>query len=276
MKLAVSACLLGQRVRYDGGHKLFPFLKNGWGGLVEFVSLCPETQAGLPTPREPVELFKIESANPHVTALRALGLKTGDDYTDQLSAWAKASLPTFDDSELLGFVLKSGSPSCGTNIRVNTPKTDTCGDNDELLRGSGLFVQALKEHLPHLPVTDELTLGRRTGREHFLARAFILRRWRKVARSGDVASCPLELSLQLEPFIRAVAPELAWRLTALASATSRGSPTSRASALAGCNELVLELLERMRIHEGALDSLVTCLDAEELSLVEASARFHDG
>ena len=107
VRLGVSACLLGQAVRYDGGHKRDSFLTETLGPFVEWVPVCPEVEIGLPIPRTPIRL---------VGAARAPRLvveTTGDDLTERMRRYASAKARELEALGLCGYVLKSGSPSCG-------------------------------------------------------------------------------------------------------------------------------------------------------------------
>ena len=102
--LGVSACLLGEAVRYDGGHKLDRYLVNTLGRFVNWTPVCPEVEIGLPTPRESLRLVG-EADNPRLVAPRS-----GTDYTDKMSSWARGRLEALADVPLHGFVFKKDSP----------------------------------------------------------------------------------------------------------------------------------------------------------------------
>ena len=112
-KVLVSACLLGERVRYDGGQKLLPLLRNGWGEHLTFIPICPEVEAGLSTPREPIDLFLEEDG---AGKIRALGKTTGSDFAPRLGAWCAQHLTELEKAIPDGFILKSRSPSCATKL----------------------------------------------------------------------------------------------------------------------------------------------------------------
>ena len=113
IKLGVSACLLGQRVRYDGGHQLDRFIRDTLGRWVEFVPVCPEVECGLPVPRESMRLVG-QVENP-----RLVTLKSGRDMTDRMQTWAAGKLDELEAEDLCGFIFKAKSPSSGMErIRV--------------------------------------------------------------------------------------------------------------------------------------------------------------
>src|SRR5512140_427667 len=107
IRLGISSCLLGERVRYDGGHKLDTFLRDTLGKYVEFVPVCPEFEAGLGVPREAMHLLRAGDS------LRLVGIKTGADFTERLTNWANRRVSELEKERLSGFVFKSGSPSSG-------------------------------------------------------------------------------------------------------------------------------------------------------------------
>src|SRR6056297_2248707 len=107
IRLGISACLLGQQVRYDGGHKRDTFLTGTLAEYVDYVPVCPEVEIGLPTPREALRLVG-DSDNP-----RLITQKTGIDYTERMQDWAAVRLQALEKEELCGFIFKSRSPSSG-------------------------------------------------------------------------------------------------------------------------------------------------------------------
>src|SRR6185436_4907295 len=107
IKVGISACLLGDEVRYDGGHKRDAFLTDTFGRFVEWVPVCPEVECGLGTPRESMRLVRVGDA------VRLLTVKTGVDLTDQLTRYARERVAGLASQDLCGFVLKKDSPSCG-------------------------------------------------------------------------------------------------------------------------------------------------------------------
>ena len=107
IKIGVSSCLLGNAVRYDGGHKLDIYLRDTLGKLVEWVPICPEVEAGLTVPREPMQLAGDRAAP------RLLTIQTGIDHTERVAQWAHARLVRLEKEDLCGYVFKARSPSCG-------------------------------------------------------------------------------------------------------------------------------------------------------------------
>ena len=107
IRLGISACLLGERVRFDGGHKRDPFLVETLGPFVEWVPVCPEVESGMPAPRESLRLVQAGRE------LRLITNKTAQDQTVSMRSYARRRLEELADAELCGFVLKKDSPTCG-------------------------------------------------------------------------------------------------------------------------------------------------------------------
>ena len=168
IKLGISTCLLGENVRYDGGHKLDRFLTDTLGQYVEYAPVCPEVECGLPIPRESMHL----EGDPN--SPRLVTLRTKQDMTDRMVGWAKRRVSELEKEGLCGFVFKSDSPSSGMErVRVYNEK------GMPVKKGVGMFARIFMEHFPLLPVEDEGRLHDPTLRENFVERIFTLKRWRE-------------------------------------------------------------------------------------------------
>jgi len=167
IRLGVSACLLGQPVRYDGGHKWDRFLTDTLGRYVDFVPVCPEVECGLPVPREAMRLV----GDPR--APRLVTIHTGRDLTDQMLTWARRRVEELAGADLQGFIFKSGSPSSGME-RVRVYRES--GQPGKT--GVGLFARAFMDRFPLLPVEDEGRLHDPKLRETFIEAVFTVKRWR--------------------------------------------------------------------------------------------------
>ncbi len=155
-RIGVSACLLGQPLRYDGTARPHAWLLDTLARQAELVPLCPEAGAGLGVPRPPVQLVKTPAG------LRALGVEVPDlDVTEALLAWCQTQDALL--ATLQGVVLKSRSPSCG---RGSTPVHDA--ERRPVATGSGLFADHLARHHPHLVVVEDEDLTSDAGRRAFL------------------------------------------------------------------------------------------------------------
>ncbi len=168
IRLGVSSCLLGEKVRYDGGHKLDRFLNDTLGQYVEYVPVCPEYECGLPVPREAMHL-EGDPENP-----RLVTIKTKQDKTDQMTRWARRRVAELEKENLSGFIFKSKSPSSGMErVKVYNDKGMPSQN------GVGMFARIFMEHFPLLPVEEEGRLHDPVIRENFIERIFALFRWRQ-------------------------------------------------------------------------------------------------
>jgi uncharacterized protein YbgA (DUF1722 family)/uncharacterized protein YbbK (DUF523 family) len=174
IRLGISSCLLGNAVRYDGGHKLDRFLTETLEQYVEFVPVCPEVECGMPIPREAMHL----EGDPE--APRLVTIKTGIDKTDRMVHWAEKRVVELGKEKLMGFIFKSDSPSSGMErVKVYNEK------NMAVRKGVGIFARIFMEHFPLLPVEEEGRLHDPSLRENFIERVFALARWRELM-AGDV------------------------------------------------------------------------------------------
>ncbi len=161
LRVGVSACLLGQNVRYDGKHKHNDFLLQQLGPHVIWVPVCPEVEMGLGTPREPIRLEG---------TLHAPRLKTHNtriDHTEAMLKWSQQRLDALEFETLSGYIFKSRSPSCGL---FQIPVLQQ--DGSECSEGRGLFAQALTQRWPMLPVLEEASLQSRKALENFRNRMY--------------------------------------------------------------------------------------------------------
>jgi len=172
LRLGISACLLGQAVRWDGEHRHDPFLAETLGRFVEWVPVCPEVELGLGVPREPIRL----EGDP--AAPRLVAENSRRDLTRAMKRLACARAAELARLDLVGYVLKKGSPSCGMErVRVH-------GGGRPLRRGTGLFARALMERLPLLPVEEEGRLRDGALRARFIERVLAYARWKGTVAAG--------------------------------------------------------------------------------------------
>jgi uncharacterized protein YbgA (DUF1722 family)/uncharacterized protein YbbK (DUF523 family) len=171
IRLGISACLLGQPVRFDGGHQWDRFITDTLGQYVEFVPVCPEVECGLGVPREAMRLVG-DPAAPHLLTVR-----TKVDLTERMLAWARKRVVELEPENLGGFIFKSKSPSSGME-RVKVYPEHAPGS--PVHRGVGLFARTFMEHFPFLPVEDEGRLHDPGLRENFIESIFVWQRWREL------------------------------------------------------------------------------------------------
>jgi uncharacterized protein YbgA (DUF1722 family)/uncharacterized protein YbbK (DUF523 family) len=168
IRLGISTCLLGEKVRFDGGHKLDPFLTDTLGQYVEYVPVCPEVECGFGIPRESFRLV----GEPEIP--RLVTTRTHVDHTDRMVQWARMRVQEMEKEDLRGYIFKSGSPSSGME-RVKV--YDRNGVPAKV--GVGIFARVFMEHFPLLPVEEEGRLHDPKLRENFIERIFTLKRWRE-------------------------------------------------------------------------------------------------
>jgi len=161
VRVGISSCLLGDEVRYDGGHKRDAFLADTFGRFVEWVPICPEIEAGFGTPREAMRLVGVPAG------VRLLTVKTAVDLTSPMTAYVRHRVPELATEGLSGYVLKKNSPSCGLERVKIYDRYDVPART-----GRGLFAAALVDRYPHLPVEEEGRLSDPRLRENFVERVF--------------------------------------------------------------------------------------------------------
>jgi uncharacterized protein YbgA (DUF1722 family)/uncharacterized protein YbbK (DUF523 family) len=171
IRIGISQCLLGDEVRYDGGHKRDRFLTDVVGRYVEWVPICPEVEAGLGIPREAMRLVG-DPKKP-----RLVTIKTGRDMTKPLSMFTERKLEVLETSDLSGYIFKKESPSCGIE-RVRVFNQHGMPSRS----GVGLFARAFSERFPLTPIEDEGRLCDPALRDNFIERVFCYHRWQELAR----------------------------------------------------------------------------------------------
>jgi len=176
LRLGISRCLLGEPVRYDGGHKRDQFLVDILGKYVEWVPVCPEVEAGFGTPRESMRLID-DLAEP-----RLITIRSGTDNTNVMRRYAKTRLQDLRSLNLSGYVFKKNSPSCGAQrVRVYTREGHGIGN------GKGIFANAFQHMFPLVPIEEEDRLQDERLRENFIERVFGYHRWKSHTRNGRLS-----------------------------------------------------------------------------------------
>jgi uncharacterized protein YbbK (DUF523 family) len=167
-RLVISACLLGDPVRYDGDHKRDSFLVGPLADHVQWLSICPEVELGLGVPREKIQLEVATGG------IQLVACQSRRDLTGAMQDWAAGWARSQQEREICGFVLKSGSPSCGIgDVRVKEAE----GFSRE---GTGLFAETVMRSFPGIPVTTEKQIHQPGQLEHFLVRIFARQRLLKL------------------------------------------------------------------------------------------------
>ncbi len=175
IKIGISSCLLGERVRYDAGHKHDKYITDTLGRYFEWVPVCPEVEYGLPVPREPMRLVG------NTDSPRLMTVHTGFDHTEGMLKWAEKKLKELEKANLCGFIFKSRSPSSG----IGGVKVYTLSGMPSR-RGTGLFGGAFMQKFPLIPVIDEGRLHDLSLRENFVERVFVYRRWKELIKKDGL------------------------------------------------------------------------------------------
>ena len=171
IRIGISSCLLGNEVRFDGGHKRDAYILGTLARYFTFVPLCPEVAVGLGTPREPMRLVQ------HPSGVRVNGVKTASlDVTEPLRAYGEEK---GRELRVSGYIFKRASPSCGMfRVKLYKPTGELTG------QGQGAYAQAFLAEQPLLPAEEEGRLGDPGLRENFVERVFVYERWQRLVASG--------------------------------------------------------------------------------------------
>lgn len=172
VRIGVSSCLLGEEVRFDGGHKRDSSLLQTLGSMVEWVSVCPEVEVGLGTPREAIRLIRDRG---EFNGVRLVTRQTGIDLTRRMREYARRRVRELTKERLSGYILKKDSPTCGMEqVKV----WDDRGTNEP--NGRGIFAAELLRQFPTMPVEEEGRLRDPRIRENFIDRVFMYQQLRQL------------------------------------------------------------------------------------------------
>ena len=196
IKIGVSSCLLGEHVRYDGGHKHDRYITDTLGKYFTFVPVCPEVGCGLPIPREAMRL-EGDPANP-----RLMTGRSRVDLTDQMLAFCATRVRELEGEDLCGFIFKKDSPSSGL-FRVKVYNNGAAAKS-----GSGLFAAAVARRFPLLPMDEEGRLNDPFIRENFIERVFSYRRWKDFLATGPTLGRLVEFHTAHKLLMMAHSPEI--------------------------------------------------------------------
>jgi len=196
LRVGVSSCLLGQQVRYDGGHKRDDFLVDTLARYVTFVPVCPEVEVGMGTPRESIRLEK------HGGEIRLRGVRSGIDHTESMRRYAEERLDALEKADLAGYVLKKDSPSCGME-RVKVIGKGGVPTKE----GRGIFAERLMERYPLLPVEEEGRLNDPVLRRSFVVRLYAGRRARDLFEGRWSRAAVVEFHTAEKLLLMAHSPE---------------------------------------------------------------------
>jgi uncharacterized protein YbgA (DUF1722 family)/uncharacterized protein YbbK (DUF523 family) len=231
IRIGISSCLLGEKVRFDGGHKRDAFLVDTFGTFVEWVPVCPEVELGLGTPREALRLVRKGDE------IRMVNTKSGRDISTEMRQWAQARVNALAGERLCGYVLKKDSPSCGME-RVKIYAEAGMAEKN----GRGFFADALMARFPRLPVEEEGRLSDPRLRDNFVERVFAYVRLRALFAArwtiGDLVRFHTAHKMALLAHSTEMYTELG-RLVARAKSLDRGDVETR------YRELFMDALAKM-------------------------------
>jgi uncharacterized protein YbbK (DUF523 family) len=172
-KIGISSCLLGEKVRYDGGHRHNRYITDSLGKYFAWTPVCPEVEYGLGIPREALYLVG-DPAKP-----RLVTISTGIDHTDEMMKWVEKKLAELEKEDLCGFIFKSKSPSSAIRgVTIISPSGMECGE------GAGIFGGAFIKHFSLIPVIDDEQLGDPLLRKNFLEKVFACKTLRDSKEKG--------------------------------------------------------------------------------------------
>jgi uncharacterized protein YbgA (DUF1722 family)/uncharacterized protein YbbK (DUF523 family) len=268
--LGVSSCLLGNNVRYDGGHKLDRYLSDVLGRYVRWVPVCPEVECGLGVPRESMRLV----GDPAST--RLIATRTGTDHTQRMERWARQRSAELEREDLCGFVFKSRSPSSGLRgIKVYDEK------GNPTRRGQGMFARAFTQRLPHLPVEDEGRLNDPGLRENFIERVFVYWRWRRLVENGNSLDGIVQFHTEHKLLVMAhshPAVSALGRIVASARGRSRHEVLAEYQReLMSALELEATVKKNVNVLQHVMGYFKKLLSADEkVELMEVIGQYHQG
>lgn len=245
IRIGISRCLLGDKVRFDGQHKRDAFITETLSKWCDFVPVCPEVECGLPVPRESMRLVGT------VDDYRLITGKTGIDHTERMESWARTRLNQLAEEDLVAFIFKTKSPSSGMrNVKIYGPSGSPVGYN-----GQGLFARAFMNLFPDTPVEDEGRLRDPGLRENFIETIFVLQRWRENARGGTVGDL-VTFHSHHKYTLMAHSPE---KLRLLGRIVARGStdhPEDMKAEYLGLLREILSMKKTIRKNVNVLSHLV--------------------
>lgn len=231
IRIGISSCLLGELVRYDGGHQLDRYLRDTLGAWFEYVPVCPEVEMGLPTPRETLRLVESDAG------VRLVFSRSGEDITERMQGWAAGRVEELAGEELCGFIFKAKSPSSGME-RVKL--YDRNGVPAK--KGVGVFAGAFMASFPQLPVEEDGRLNDPHLRENFIERVFVYRRWRDLLAGAATPAGLVDFHTRHKLLLLSHSPEIYRQMGKL---VAQAGSLPLAQLLADYQEL---LMKGMRLH----------------------------
>ncbi len=218
IRLGISRCLLGDEVRFDGGHRRDDYLTDLLGRYVEWVPVCPEVEAGLGTPRDVMRLVG-DPLHP-----KLITIEGEIDHTKTLNKMSVQRIRELKKNDLAGYVFKKNSPSCGIEqVRIYNEQGKRSGN------GIGLFARSFMEQFPLTPVEDEGRLCDPAVRENFIERVFAYRRWQDFMQGRVTKQALVQFHTIHKYLLMAHSPQQYQALGRLVAQAHRQSPKTLAN-----------------------------------------------
>ena len=269
--VGISACLMGENVRFNGSHKRSRFCTDVLSRYFDFRPVCPEVAVGLGTPREPIRLVASDSADQNP---RAVGVSNPDlDVTSDLEHYADKCADSMND--LCGFILMQKSPSCGLfevkrYLENGHPEGKT----------SGVFARQLRKRMPLLPIEEAGRLNDAALRENFMVRVYAYRDWKAFSAQPITASRLIEFHSRYKYLVMAHSPEVYTNMGRLLSDLSAGVDTIADTYIHMLMDALSKPATRKR-HTNALMHLQGYLkknlsSADKQELRNLINEYHDG
>ena len=167
IKIGVSSCLVGEKVRWNGDHKQDRYVREILSRYFEYIPVCPEVEVGMGVPRETVALY----GDPEKPSM--ISKKTQTDWTKPMEKYIKSRINTLSADDLCGYIFKSKSPSCGMG---RVPLYSEFGSH-KVKHGPGMFANAFINSFPLVPTEEEGRLNDPRIRENFIVRVFSFKRF---------------------------------------------------------------------------------------------------
>lgn len=197
IRIGISSCLLGENVRYDGGHQLDRLIRDMLGPFLDFVPVCPEVEVGLPIPRETLRLVG-DPQRP-----RLVFSKSGEDITQRMETYAHQRCDALEKDNLCGFIFKSRSPSSGMERVKLYDKNGVPAK-----QGVGVFARIFMERFPLVPVEEDGRLHDDRLRENFIECIFTFKRWRAMFAEGKSRGKLVDFHTRHKLLLMAHSPEI--------------------------------------------------------------------
>lgn len=270
LRLGISTCLLGEPVRYDGGHCQDRYLTGVLGRWVEWVSVCPEAELGMGIPRPSLRLQQSDEG------VRIVTPSSGEDWTDRMNDFAERRIEEAGIGSLDGYVLKKSSPSCGL-ARLKVYIKDMPGERN----GVGVFAAKLMELCPQLPLEEEGRLNDPVLRQNFVERIFGRNRWRALVRAGHDRGALVEFhtahKLLLRAHSEAMYKELGQIVASAGTVSNEALFTRYGDLFHACLARIPKVKAHVNVLEHAMGYLKKLLDSREKQLIlDSIAQYRRG